>query len=77
MCHPGVQRGLDKLEEWVCVKLMKSSKAKCQVLRLGGGSGRHTYWSAGEVTDSSPAEKDLGVLVDENLNMSQWNPGLH
>ncbi|KAF4801555.1 hypothetical protein TURU_034063 [Turdus rufiventris] len=67
LCHPGVQRGLDKLEKWICMSFMKFSKAKRQVLHLDRGSPRHSHSLAGVVIHSSPAEKDL--------NMSQWNPG--
>jgi len=45
------------------VNRMKFNKAKCRVL--------HVYSLGGEWLESSPEEKDLGVLVDEKLNTTR------
>ncbi|PKU43701.1 hypothetical protein llap_6005 [Limosa lapponica baueri] len=66
-----LQKDLDRLERRVCVNLMKFSKAKCKNLHADHGSPKHKYRLGREWTESSPVDKDLGVLVDEKLSMTQ------
>ncbi|KFQ19364.1 hypothetical protein N332_12687, partial [Mesitornis unicolor] len=68
-------RDLERLERWAHVNLMKFTKVKCKFLHLGRGNPKHKYRLVGEWLESSPEEKDLGMSVSENFNMS-WQCAL-
>lgn len=61
---------MDKLANCVYKNITKFNKSKYKVLPIGQGNPRCEY-KLGELIEISPEEKDLLVLIDKKLNISQ------
>ncbi|PKU42563.1 reverse hypothetical protein [Limosa lapponica baueri] len=61
----------DRLGRWACANLMKFNQAKCRVLHAGTWQYQAQIQVGWRMAGEQPEEKDLGVLMDEKLDMSQ------
>ncbi|KAK4824002.1 hypothetical protein QYF61_009127 [Mycteria americana] len=66
-----LQRDLNRLKHLAVINGMKFNKLKCPILHLGWSNTGYKYKLGEEWLESSPAERDLGVLVNSRLNRSQ------
>ncbi|KAJ7420144.1 hypothetical protein WISP_49893 [Willisornis vidua] len=64
------RRTSEGLERWA-VNCLKFNKSKCMVLHLGKNYPMHQHRLGANLLESSSVEKDLWILVDNKLSMSQ------
>ncbi|RMC03303.1 hypothetical protein DUI87_20498 [Hirundo rustica rustica] len=73
-CREALQRDPNKLERWAIINHMKFNKGKCWNLHFRRANPGCVYRLRNETLKSSALERDLGVLLDGKLNMSQQCP---
>ena len=69
--YSAFQRDLDRLESWAERNLMKFNKGKCRVLHLGRNNPMQPRTGWGLTCWRAALQRDLGVLVDSRLTVSQ------
>lgn len=63
-----LQRDPDKLEDWALTECMRFNNDKCWILCLGWGNPGCVYTLGNQRLESSAAERDLRVAVNDKLS---------
>ena len=67
-CHSERPR---QAKQWSQMNLMRFNKSKYKILHLGHGNPCYQYKMGCVRIEHSPSEKDLRILADGKLDMSQ------
>jgi ribonuclease P/MRP protein subunit RPP40 len=62
-----LQEDLDQLKAWSERWQLHFNASKCKVIHLGSKNKRYDYTMDGVTLESTDREKDLGVIIDEQL----------
>jgi len=69
-------RCVKEIKKWAHKNLMRFNKVTCKVLHFSWGNPTYNYRLWEELTERSPTEKDLGVLIEKKQDGQQY-PELH
>jgi len=65
-----LQRCLDDLVDWAATWGMQFNIEKCHVVHIGRNNPRYSYTMAGTRLIESDKERDIGVIISENLKQA-------
>ena len=71
-----LQKDLNELQKWATKWKMAFNVNKCKIMHLGYGNNKHEYNLGGETLLETTEEKDLGVLIDNELKFTQHIRGI-
>ena len=66
-----MQESLDALSKWTVDWKMQFNVSKCAVMHIGHNNPRTEYMLAGEKIKTTQMEKDVGVIIQDNLKFDQ------
>ena len=69
--HKSLQQTIDNLLKWSKDWSMEFNVGKCHILHLGRSNARHQYTMGSRVIQPADKEKDVGILITDNLKPSQ------
>ena len=69
--HSALQRDLTKVQEWAKKWKMEFNVDKCKIMHIGNKNPKHVYGMGGTELESTKAEKDLGVTIDDQLDLGK------
>ena len=69
--HEILQKDLDELHEWATKWKMSFNVDKCTIMHMGSGNPKHAYSMNNIRLKETKEQKDLGVLVDNELKFSK------
>ena len=71
-----LQRDLNTVREWAIKWKMEFNVDKCKIMHLGKKNPKHTYNMGGSELAVTREERDLGVLIDDQLNFDKHIRGI-
>ena len=74
--HEALQNDLKELHKWATKWKMSFNVNKCKIMHLGYGNAKQEYNLDGTVLVETKEEKDLGVLIDNDLKFSRHVRGI-
>ena len=74
--HEALQNDLKELHKWATKWKMSFNVNKCKIMHLGYGNAKQEYNLDGTVLVETMEEKDLGVLIDNDLKFSRHVRGI-